>query len=385
MLRTISIMTGKGSTNHNERKFNAANTNPARTHLNVTYREEKIQDAYHKLFDEALEKYNAKQTRSDRIIKNYYEKIRTGKQEKPFYEIIVQIGNKDDMSAVSEHGELAKTILDEYFQSFEARNPNLYVFSAHLHMDEATPHLHIDFIPFTTGSNRGLETRVSMKLALKAQGFSGGSKSDTEWNQWVQNEKESLADLMAAHYITWDEKGTHKPHLSVEDYKLQERQKEIEAAESELDDARCRIAAAQKRIEAYDDCETELGQITEDLDEKPEYQLPEPQAMMSAKKYKATFVDPLIKTLKALIKKLVIRFFKQKSDYEYQLGRIKSLERENNRLRNKCDTTQTILDNIRPYAEEDKALRRFYGDMTITQMIEQKTRRNRNQSRGVRG
>ena len=385
MLRTISIMTGKGSTNHNERKFNAANTDPARTHLNVTYREEKIQDAYCKLFDEALKKYNAKQRRSDRIIENYYEKIRTGKQEKPFYEIIVQIGNKDDMSAVSEHGELAKTILDEYFQSFEARNPNLYVFSAHLHMDEATPHLHIDFIPFTTGSNRGLETRVSMKLALKAQGFSGGSKSDTEWNQWVQNEKESLADLMAAHYITWDEKGTHKPHLSVEDYKLQERQKEIEAAESELDDARCRIAAAQKRIEAYDDCETELGQITEDLDAKPEYQLPEPQAMMSAKKYKATFVDPLIATLKAVIKKLVIRFFKQKSDYEYQLGRVKSLERENDRLRTKCINMEMLLDNLRPRAEEDKALRRFYGDVAITQMIEQKMHKNRNKSRGARG
>ena len=64
-------MTGKGSTNHNERKFNASNTDPARTHLNVTYREEKIQAAYHKLFDEALQKYNEKQTRSDRIIKNY--------------------------------------------------------------------------------------------------------------------------------------------------------------------------------------------------------------------------------------------------------------------------------------------------------------------------
>ncbi len=385
MLRTISIMTGKGSTNHNERKFNAANTNPARTHLNVTYREEKIQDAYHKLFDEALEKYNAKQTRGDRIIKNYYEKIRTGNQEKPFYEIIVQIGNKDDMGSSTQNGELAKTILDEYFQSFEARNPNLYVFSAHLHMDEATPHLHIDFIPFTKGSKRGLETRVSMKQALKAQGFSGGSKSDTEWNQWVQNEKESLADLMAAHYITWDEKGTHKPHLSVEDYKLQERQKEIEAAESELDDARCRISAAQKRIEAYDDCETELGQITEDLDEKPEYQLPEPQAMMSAKKYKATFVDPLIATLKAVIKKLVIRFFKQKSDYEYQLGRVKSLERENDRLRTKCINMETLLDNLRPRAEEDKALRRFYGDVAITQMIEQKINKNRNRSRGARG
>ncbi len=75
---------------------------------------------------------------------------------------------------------------------FEKRNPNLRVFSAHLHMDEATPHLHIDFIPFTTNSKRGLETRVSLKKALEAQGFIGGSRSDTEWNQWVASEKKKF-------------------------------------------------------------------------------------------------------------------------------------------------------------------------------------------------
>ena len=47
-------------------------------------------------------------------------------------------------------------------------------------MDEATPHLHIDFVPFTTSSKRGLDTRVSLKQALAAQGFKGGSRGDTE-------------------------------------------------------------------------------------------------------------------------------------------------------------------------------------------------------------
>ena len=88
------------------------------------------------------------------------------------------------MGAETENGQLAKKILDEYIQGFQDRNPNLYVFSAHLHMDEATPHLHIDFVPFTTGSKRGLDTRVSMKGALKQQGFNGTGRSDTELNQW---------------------------------------------------------------------------------------------------------------------------------------------------------------------------------------------------------
>lgn len=79
--------------------------------------------------------------------------------------------------------------------------------------------MHIDFIPFTTGSKRGLETRVSLKQALAAQGFKGGTREDTKWNQWVQSEKEQLAAVMARHEIEWEQKGTHEKHLSVLDYK----------------------------------------------------------------------------------------------------------------------------------------------------------------------
>ena len=205
MKRTISAMVGKGSITHNNRDFIAENVDGERTKNNITYCNEKIQDVYHELFDEALQKYNEKQTRSDRVIADYYEKIRTGKQEKPFHEIILQIGDKDTMGAETENGELAKKILDRYMHDFEKRNPNLRVFSAHLHMDEATPHLHIDFIPFTTNSKRGLETRVSLKKALEAQGFIGGaSRSDTEWNQWVASEKEVLSQIMLEHGIEWD-------------------------------------------------------------------------------------------------------------------------------------------------------------------------------------
>lgn len=204
MKRTISAMVGKGSITHNNRDFIAENVDGERTKNNITYCNEKIQDVYHELFDEALQKYNEKQTRSDRVIADYYEKIRTGKQEKPFHEIILQIGDKDTMGAETENGELAKKILDRYMHDFEKRNPNLRVFSAHLHMDEATPHLHIDFIPFTTNSKRGLETRVPLKKALEAQGFIGGSRSDTEWNQWVASEKEVLSQIMLEHGIEWD-------------------------------------------------------------------------------------------------------------------------------------------------------------------------------------
>ena len=234
MKRTISAMRGKGSLSHNRRDFIAENVDSSRTPLNIEYRNEDIRAVYHELFDNALARYNEKQTRKDRIIDDYYEKIRTGKQEKSFEELIIQIGNKDDMNASSENGQLARQMLDEYMQSFQERNPTLRVFSAHLHMDEATPHLHIDFIPFTTSSKRGLETRVSLKKALEALGFTGGTKSHTELNQWIESEKQVLASIMARHDIEWEQKGTHEEHLSVLDYKKQERSKEVAALETQI-------------------------------------------------------------------------------------------------------------------------------------------------------
>ena len=187
----------KGSVNHNTRAFTAKNVDKNRSADNVEFCQEDIKQVYHKLFDEARERYNAKQKRKDRMIDNYYEKIRRGKQEKLFHEVIFQIGNKDDMNAKNEEGLLAKRILTEFMDEFQARNPNLYVFSAHLHMDEETPHLHIDFVPYITGSKRGLDTRVSLKSALAAEGFTGGTRGATELNQWIASEKQEIISVVA--------------------------------------------------------------------------------------------------------------------------------------------------------------------------------------------
>ena len=130
MERTISFMNGEGSLGHNTRAFITSNVDADRTKDNITLVNEDLKMVYHKLFDDSLKKYNAKQKRKDRCIENYYEKILDGKQEKPFYEVIFQVGNKDDMGTAGENAELAKTILDKFYRSFLERNPQLHVYSA---------------------------------------------------------------------------------------------------------------------------------------------------------------------------------------------------------------------------------------------------------------
>ena len=261
MKRTISGELGKGSVNHNSRKFSAKNVDASRSHLNIDYCNERIQDVYHELFDEALKHYNERQTREDRKISNYYEKIRAGNQEKPFHELILQVGNKDDMNATGEYAQLARQVLDEYYQGFQTRNPNLRVFSAHLHMDEATPHIHIDFIPFTTGSKRGLDTRVSLKQALAAQGFTGGTRRSTEWTQWVESEKKQLAIVMERHEIQWERLGTHAEHLSVLDYKKQERAKEVHALDTTIAEKQTQIDEIEQTLQSVQQQVVELDKI----------------------------------------------------------------------------------------------------------------------------
>ena len=100
------------------------------------------------------------------------------------------------MNVQSNEGQLAKDILCEFMEQFQKTNPNLYVFSSHLHMDEQPPHIHIDFVPFIRNSKRGLDTRVSLKGALAEQGFKGGTRGMTEWNEWIEAEKQELAKVM---------------------------------------------------------------------------------------------------------------------------------------------------------------------------------------------
>ena len=375
-------MVGKGSVNHNSRKFKAENVDGERSHLNVDYCNESIKNVYHRLFDEALQSYNEKQTRADRRIADYYEKIRNSKQEKPFHELILQIGDKENMGSGSENGNLARQVLDEYYQQFQKRNPNLYVFSAHLHMDEATPHLHIDFVPFTTGSKRGLDTRVSLKQALAAQGFKGGSRGDTEWSQWVQSEKEQLAAVMGRHSIEWEHKGTHEKHLSVLDYKKQEWEKEVVQLAEQIAEKKEEFQVLSNRVQNYDKGMENLKTLEQVLDTSSEYQLPEPQGLMSARSYKNKVAEPLVQKLKSLVKTALIRCFEAYDSY-YQLNITNSnLHRENDRLTKTNEKLAGENEYLRAENKDYKLLKKAFGSKQMDSLLEQAKAVQQSKQRG---
>ena len=433
MKRTISFMTGKGSVNHNSRKFHAKNTDPERSCLNVEYCNENVKDVYHELFDEALARYNEKQSRSDRRIEDYYEKIRSGKQEKPFHEIILQIGDKDNMGAKTENGQLAAKVLDKYMQDFQRRNPTLRVFSAYLHMDEATPHLHIDFVPYTTGSKRGLDTRVSLKQALAALGFKGGTRRETELNQWVAYEKEQLAAVMLEHGIEWEKKGTHEKHLSVLDFEKKERAKEVAELEQSISDGKERLSDIQiqqrkaeqeteqirqegeairqevselsetsnllkeqaatlaedkeKLLSDNEKLEKQQKKLQQEIekmvqskavmernihayDEDENWQLPEPGALMSAKAYKDKKASPLVEKLKETIKALTIKCVQLAEQGKKLKDKVTRQEQQISRLKDKVMEQSDIIDRLQEKTADLGRLERYFGREQVQSIVE---------------
>ena len=367
MKRTISAMSGDGVVAHNRRTYIAENVDQTRTHLNIEYCYTPIEQAYHELFDEAQAEYNAKQKRKDRRIENYYEKICNGDQEKPFYEVIFQVGNKDDMGAASENGALAKEILDKFYHSFLERNPQLHVYSAHLHMDEATPHLHIDFIPFTTGSKRGLSTRVSLKQALADQGIIGEGRSLTERDLWVQKEKESLAEIMLEHGIEWEQKGEHKEHLSVLEFKREKRKEELAELEQSIE----RVQQQQVSIKAVEQIEMKPLPLTSKVAvDKEDFQnlVTAAQKFVVQEKQESKLKKLLkeakktISDLKAKVESLVAELDSVKGElaqYRSTRGQLRTteLEQDNNYLRRKIRTYEEVIsrNNLWTYFSKSKS------------------------------
>lgn len=238
--KSISMCEGKGSLSHNNREFTAKNIDPSRTADNIVFVQQELGEAYHHLFDEAVEKYNARQKRNDRKIDDYFEHlfnrppgksfIVNSNKQKCFYEHLVYIGTKKDSGVGTPDAEITKECLREYMEGFQERNPNFYVFNAVMHLDESTPHLHIDYIPVGHFKS-GLEVRNAKNKALEEMNFGKGAKAN---NRWRLSEWNILRDICNAHGIEISEpKKSRGYSYTVEEYG--EYQDKINALTAEIE------------------------------------------------------------------------------------------------------------------------------------------------------
>ncbi len=281
MATTISFVVGKGSITHNNRAFVAENVVEERIGLDKFYKTETLNEAYEKLFGTAVAEYNAKQKRNDRKIHDYISKIKNSKNnEKVFYENVVQIGKMTDYGVVDENGNIteaalkAQAVLEEYVMTFQERNPNLYLFNAVLHMDEATPHLHLDYIPVAHGYKTGMKTRNSLTKALQEMGMDKAvSRTDNETVHWQQRERDYITQLCREHGIEIEVLGVDRDNYTIPEYK--EAMKAKNQAEADLELLKADKAeviqfiekANVRAVEVDEEVETRKRQLQE-IDDK---------------------------------------------------------------------------------------------------------------------
>jgi hypothetical protein len=209
-----------------------------------------------------------------------------------------------------------------------------------------------------------------MKQALADQGIVGEGRSMTERAVWVQKEKEALAELMLERGIEWEQKGEHREHLSVLEFKREQRTLELVALEQTIE----RVQQQQVSIEAVEQIEVKpLPLSSKVIVEREDYQ----NLVTAAQKYvvqekQEGNLKKLLKEAKKTIAELknTITDLKEKlATVTKELAGYKSirnqlyiseLEQENDYLRGKLEKYNAVIEknDLRRYfrkpAERDR-------------------------------
>lgn len=273
--KSISYVQGNASLAHNNREFFTENIDRERTPDNITIIKQPLKEAYEHCFGQAVAEYNSRQTRNDRKISDYFQhvfrqgytnsRIQGGNNQYSFYETLVQIGNKDDTAVGTADAETAKKILIRYAEEFQERNPNFYMFNAVIHLDEKTPHLHLDYIPIGH-YNRGVPVQNGHAQALKEMGYGTGKDAV---NVWRESEKRYIERLCLEHGISKaPPKENSWPHMNIAEFKetrdeLNALKAEKEELSEELDNKNTEIAELQKTFDELSGIRSELKNIDE--------------------------------------------------------------------------------------------------------------------------
>ena len=286
---SISMPQGRGNRQHNLRNYGEgklpSNVDASRTEQNIVWKDETTAHAYHRIFDDAVSEYNAKQKRKDRQIKDYRTHILNSKNgEKEFYEDVLQWGKQEDFIEHPEWRDIAKECLLEYIEGFEDRNPGLELIGAYIHMDEASPHMHFDYIPVAEVYKTGVQKRNSLDRAMRSliavrtgseysprpdEKDASGKCTDNATKQWKEMERAHFKKICVRRGLVVDGeiKTPERDSLSVLEYKAEMRKQEIQKLETQEKELRGTLRNLQSLIkqaeEKLEEAKKEAASIIE--------------------------------------------------------------------------------------------------------------------------
>ena len=153
-----------------------------KTHKNVVIEDRPIEEVYEACFGAAAEAYNAKQVEkghAERQIPDYLEHVRRDKKLNEMYEFVVQCGNMDDHLTDEQSVAIYKQWLEDFKEKY---GKQFAVKQAIIHLDEATPHMHVEVVPVAE-SKRGLSVQNSLNKAVKQAGHDNYKDMLAGWDK----------------------------------------------------------------------------------------------------------------------------------------------------------------------------------------------------------
>lgn len=248
ILKSMSFSFGsnykKTSIRHNERKPEdegklkdfGKHIHWDKTGQNAILVSKPIKEVYRDVFQKSVDEYNQKQRRKDRKIKNFYSKMRKDKSYDAQKEFIVQVGKKGQQLSddPKKNDELQKDVLETYLKKFEDEYPQLHVYSAVVHVDEASPHLHLAVVPEATGYKRGVAKKPSFSKAMgitNQEAFKAFCEANRDLLQ------QSVREVLGVD-VKREKVGTHA-YLPPEQYRklMAKADAKVQKAQDTLDDA----------------------------------------------------------------------------------------------------------------------------------------------------
>ena len=163
--------------------------------------------------------------------------------------------------------------------------------------------------------------------------------------------------------------GTHEQHLSVLDYKKKERAAEVKALEDRLEADYDEAGELEARLSQLRETEGKVQDLQKELNTNPDYQLPEPQPLMSAKSYMTKLVQPLIDRLKQMLLKMIVKYMELKGDYDMLSNRYSRAMQERAQYGSRIDALVAENNQLKKENREYRLLRKVFGDEPIDQAL----------------
>lgn len=242
---TISVHNGtKASRAHNMRNRKVTDKEP---HIDkngwyAIWHDEPLRNAYKRIFGQAQEEYNLKQTRNDRRVVDYLSAVKKSAKQHAVYETIITLGNMEEHPEPHESYEILQQVYGEWKMNY----PNLVVVGAYFHADEkGAPHIHIDYVPVAHGYKKGMAVQNGLVKAFGEMGFILKGK-DTAQIQWQRDLKSRVTELAKERgFKVVEPTVKRKKHVETALYKLE---KQVPALRKERNKLYGDVARAQESL-----------------------------------------------------------------------------------------------------------------------------------------